>query len=157
EQERMASGEVANVATIFLTNRECPWKCLMCDLWRNTAPVPPGSVPRQIEHALSRLPDASVLKLYNAGSFFDVGAIPRSDWRDIISLCLPFEQLVVECHPRLVGRNVLEFADMFQGQLEVAMGLETCNPVALEKLNKRITVQDFARSARFLRENKIAV
>ena len=24
------------VATIFLTNRECPWRCLMCDLWKNT-------------------------------------------------------------------------------------------------------------------------
>jgi len=153
----MENGEIARVSTIFLTNRECPWRCLMCDLWRNTAPVPPGSIPRQIGQALAHLPSASALKLYNSGSFFDVGAIPRSDWNDIITLCLPFEQLVVECHPRLAGPDVLEFAGLFEGQLEVAMGLETGNPVALEKLNKRITVQDFTRAAGFLRQNGIAV
>jgi radical SAM enzyme (TIGR01210 family) len=129
----------------------------MCDLWRNTAPAPAGSVPRQIEYALSRLPAASGLKLYNAGSFFDLGAIPQSDWRDIITLCLPFEQLIVECHPRLVGPNILAFAEMFEGQLEVAMGLETAHPAALEKLNKRITVQDFTRAAQWLCRNRITV
>ena len=36
EEERSASGEVVPVATVFLTNRECPWRCLMCDLWKNT-------------------------------------------------------------------------------------------------------------------------
>src|SRR6185503_382521 len=115
EQERMASGEVANVSTIFLTNRECPWKCLMCDLWRNTTPVPPGSIPRQIEHALSHLPAASVLKLYNSGSFFDHAAIPRSDWNDIARLCRPFQHLIIECHPQLIDPDILEFAAIFGG------------------------------------------
>jgi archaeosine synthase beta-subunit len=157
EEERMETSGIARVSTIFLTNSECPWKCLMCDLWRNTAPAPAGSIPKQIEHALSKLRPASVLKLYNSGSFFDRGAIPRSDWNDIIALCLPFEHLILECHPKLIGPDVLEFAAMFQGQLEIAMGLETAHPLALEKLNKRITVADFTHAARFLRQNKIVV
>ena len=51
ENERAASGDLVPVATIFLTNRECPWRCLMCDLWRNTLTedVPPGAIPEQIE------------------------------------------------------------------------------------------------------------
>lgn len=157
EQERMENGGIADLSTIFLTNRECPWKCLMCDLWRNTAPVPPGSVPRQIEHALAQLPPASALKLYNSGSFFDRAAIPRSDWNDIITLCLPFKHLILECHPRLVDHSILEFAEMFGGQLEIAMGLETAHPLSLKKLNKRITVDDVANAAQFLRQNQIAV
>src|ERR1041385_8109850 len=36
EQERGPDGEMWPAATIFLTNKECPWRCLMCDLWRNT-------------------------------------------------------------------------------------------------------------------------
>ena len=36
EDEASASGAIVPVATIFLTNRECPWRCVMCDLWRNT-------------------------------------------------------------------------------------------------------------------------
>jgi radical SAM enzyme (TIGR01210 family) len=157
EEERMESGEVARVSTIFLTNRECPWKCLMCDLWRNTTPAPPGSIPRQIEHALSKLPSASVLKLYNSGSFFDRHAVPRSDWIDIARLCRPFNHLILECHPKLIGPGIIEFDALFSGQLEIAMGLETAHPLALEKLNKRITVDDFTHAAHVLRQNQIAV
>ena len=36
EEECAIGGIVQPVATIFLTNRECPFRCLMCDLWRNT-------------------------------------------------------------------------------------------------------------------------
>lgn len=160
EQERMDDGTVAQVAAVFLTNRECPWKCLMCDLWKNTAPSGAGSIPKQIEHALQSLENgrsARVLKLYNSGSFFDAGAIPKSDWAEIALLCRGFERVIVECHPRLVTPDVLEFAKSIEGNLEVAMGLETCHPEALERLNKRITVEDFRRAADFLRKNEIAV
>jgi archaeosine synthase beta-subunit len=78
EDERTAAGEIVPTATIFLTNRECPWRCLMCDLWRNTITetVPAGAIPQQIDYALERLPAARQIKLYNSGSFFDPRAIP---------------------------------------------------------------------------------
>ena len=48
----------------------------MCDLWRHTLdePTPDGAIPKQIEFALERLPQASVVKLYNTGKFFDSAA-----------------------------------------------------------------------------------
>src|SRR6187399_618742 len=60
EKERAESGDIESVATIFLTNRECPWRCLMCDLWRNTLvdSVPPGAIPEQVDFALQQLPPA---------------------------------------------------------------------------------------------------
>src|SRR2546427_12728406 len=60
EEDRAESGEVVSVATIFLTNRECPWRCLMCDLWRNTLTktVPLGAIPAQIDFALRQLETA---------------------------------------------------------------------------------------------------
>src|SRR5581483_2691071 len=72
EPERNAAGEVEQVATILLTNRECPWTCVFCDLWKHTldGPTPPGATPSQIEWALERLPPASSIKLYNSGNFF---------------------------------------------------------------------------------------
>jgi hypothetical protein len=42
-------------------------------------------------------------------------------------------------------------------KLEVAMGLETVHPEVLEKLNKRMTLDQFRRAAEFLRENDIAL
>src|SRR3954471_2896439 len=64
EREAGVGGELVEVATLFLTNRECPYRCLMCDLWRNTLEetVPEGAVAAQIAFALERLPRAQHLK-----------------------------------------------------------------------------------------------
>lgn len=160
EPERAADGRVVDVATLFLTNRECPYRCLMCDLWKNTLTesVAPGQIPEQIRWALARLPAAQHLKLYNAGSFFDAKAIPPEDDAEVARLVSPFERVIVECHPKLVGRRCFAFREMLGSvELEVAMGLETVNPDVLKALNKGMTTDDFARAADALRRNGVAV
>ena len=159
EDERAESGEIVRVATIFLTNRECPWRCLMCDLWQNTLTesVPPGAIPEQIDFALRQLGEARQIKLYNAGSFFDSRAIPPEDFPAIAERVRGFERVIVECHPSLVGESALRFRDLLSGKLEVAMGLETVETGVLEKLNKRMTLATFAKAAAFLRSHDIAL
>lgn len=157
EQELSASGKILSVATIFLTNRECPWRCVMCDLWRNTltASVPPGAIPAQIDFALSQLPAPRVLKLYNSGSFFDARAIPVEDHPAIANRANNFGQLIVENHPALVDDHCLRFRDRLKCRLEIAMGLETVHPEILPKLNKRMTLDQFSAAAAFLRAHDI--
>ena len=36
ENEPIPGGGTTRVATVFLTGRECPWRCAMCDLWLYT-------------------------------------------------------------------------------------------------------------------------
>ena len=64
------------------TNRECPWRCLMCDLWRNTlAETRPGRRDSRADPPAARAAAARRwIKLYNAGSFFDPRAIPPEDY-----------------------------------------------------------------------------
>lgn len=152
EKERTASGRIEETAIIFLTNRECPYHCLMCDLWKNTTevPVPAGAIPAQIEWALQQMPEARHLKLYNSGSFFDGKAIPETDYARIASLVSHFETVIVESHPRLINEKCLHFRDMLKPDLHVAMGLETVNREILRKLNKRMTLDDFTGSVNFL-------
>jgi len=159
ESEMAESGEVVPVATIFLTNRECPWRCLMCDLWKNTLaePTPPGAIGGQIRAALASLPPARQVKLYNAGSFFDAQAIRPEEDAEIAVLLRPFERVIVESHPALVGERCLRLRDRLAGRLEVAFGLETIHPEILPRLNKRMSVDDFQRGAAFLREADIAM
>ncbi len=160
ETEPDSAETLQRVLTVFLTNRECPWRCLMCDLWKHTTleSVPPGAIPRQLQVALAAAPPARWLKLYNAGSFFDVGAIPAVDQRAMVELCRPFGRLVVECHPALVGPRVRIFCEQLgETRLEVAMGLETVHPEVLPRLNKRMTTEEFRRAAAFLRANAISV
>jgi hypothetical protein len=54
EQEPDGRGGVVDATTIFLAGRECPWRCVMCDLWRDTtvADTPAGAIPWQIARAL---------------------------------------------------------------------------------------------------------
>jgi radical SAM enzyme (TIGR01210 family) len=159
EDERAASGEVVPVATIFLTNRECPWRCLMCDLWLNTLTesVPAGAIPTQIEYALQRLGVARQIKLYNSGSFFDPKAIPSEDYAAIAERVASFERVIVECHPALVGEICISFSNRIAGNLEVAMGLETAHPEILQRLNKRMNLEQFENAAQILQINGIGL
>jgi radical SAM enzyme (TIGR01210 family) len=157
EKEMAASRTVVDTAIIFLTNRECTFHCLMCDLWKNTTDftIPVGAIPDQIEWALNKMPDIRHLKLYNSGSFFDNRAIPEEDYRRIASLLSHLDTVIVESHPRLVGERCLHFRDMLKPQLQVALGLETVNPDLLLRLNKKMTLQDFAASVGFLKSHGI--
>jgi radical SAM enzyme (TIGR01210 family) len=157
EKERTSSGEIEDTAIIFLTNSECSFHCLMCDLWKNTTdePVQPGTIPRQIEYALERMAPAKHLKLYNSGSFFDRRAIPPEDYKAIASLVSGFSTVIVESHPKLISERILLFRDLLKPELHVALGLETVHPEILRKLNKRMTAEDFGIAVSFLSEHGI--
>jgi radical SAM enzyme (TIGR01210 family) len=157
EKERSHSGTIEDVATIFLTNRECPFHCLMCDLWKNTTDisVPEGAIPAQIEWALNNMPVVKNLKLYNSGSFFDKKAIPEKDYQKIASLLSSFDKVIVESHPAFINNDCIRFRDMIKSDLQIAIGLETVNIEILKQLNKRMTLGDFAGSVNFLLEHDI--
>ena len=231
EPERAADGGVVTTATVFLTGRECPWRCVMCDLWQHTIvdDTPRGAIPAQIMEALEtlrgglagaglppspsgyggqvvgramsgalpagqvvhgasataghesaphaaaglvpraapRAPDKSgayawrrangelpaVLKLYNAGSFFDDRAVPPADDDAIVAALSGVRDVVVESHPALVRDRTWRMNDALGRhgvQLEVAMGLETVHAGALNALNKGATADAFAHVARQL-------
>jgi archaeosine synthase beta-subunit len=166
EDERAGDGGVARMATVFLTGRECPWRCAMCDLWRytTTTDTPPGAIAAQIHAARSTLADERVpvtgLKLYNAGSFFDPRAVPEADYDEAAASLAGLSRVVVESHPALIGARLDRWIASFRAgaapaTLEVAMGLETAHPDALDRLNKRFTLEQFARAARWLADRAV--
>ena len=167
EEEAAVGGGRLSILTVLLTSRECPWRCLMCDLWRFTVQteIPAGAIPAQIDHALGTVADmpspAQQLKLYNGGSFFDPRAIPPADDEEIARQVRSFQRVIVECHPTLVGNRCLRFRDRLTStggaQLELAMGLETVHPQILEKLNKRMTLESFRRASDLLRREGLGL
>jgi len=154
DPEPDGAGGVVDAVTLFLTGRECPWRCVMCDLWRDTleTDTPPGAIPHQIAAGLRLVPSNARrhVKLYNAGSFFDDRAVPPADDAAIAQVVAAVSRLTVESHPRLVGDRTWHFRDRLPASLDVAMGLETAHPDALARLNKGCTLDDFATAARAL-------
>jgi radical SAM enzyme (TIGR01210 family) len=75
-------------------------------------------------------------------------------------------RVIVESHPALVGARVDRFLTALDRlrdamvpapQLEVAMGLETAHPDALDRLNKRFTLDDFRQAADALADRGVAL
>jgi len=158
EREHSSAGDVEDVAAIFLTNKECPFRCVFCDLWQKTLPdqIADGLVAGQVEWALSNLPELSHVKLYNAGSFFDPEAIPSADLPRIAELLTGKRSAIVECHPRFVDERCISFAKAIAPvKLEIAMGLETVDPEVLPRIKPSMTLDDFESAARFLLDNGI--
>jgi hypothetical protein len=160
EREHSSAGDVEDVAAIFLTNKECPFRCVFCDLWQKTLPdrIADGLVAGQVEWALSNLPEPSHVKLYNAGSFFDPEAIPSADLPRIAQLLTGKRSAIVECHPRFVDDRCISFAKAIAPvKLEIAMGLETVDPEVLPRIKPSMTLDDFESAARFLTDNGIDI
>lgn len=111
----------------------------------------------QLEHVLRALdgPVPDRLKLYNASNFFDRRAVPLGDVPRIASLAAPFAAVTVESHVNTIGPRALAFARQIPGRLEIAVGLETIEPVAAARLNKRLDLARFDWAARFLSDNGV--
>ena len=160
EEEMQEEGELAPVLAVVLAGSECPWRCVFCDLWKGTTRerTPMGAIPAQVSEAVSKSAPAHVLKLYNAGSWFDPSAVPPGDDPAVACHARRFERLVVESHPAFVRDRSLRLRDLLgRTRLEVAMGLETSDPEVLARLGKRMAPASFARAARFLRSRGVDV
>lgn len=167
EEETGGDGWPVPTAVVFLTNHECPFRCVMCDLWVHTLDtvVPPGAIAAQIGAALASLSAARQVKLYNAGSFFDPQAIPPDEDDEIAQLVRGYERVVVEAHPAFLAgpygercvrlRETLASGRSGGTRLEVAIGLETAHEPTLARLNKRMTLDSFRRAAEFLASHDI--
>ena len=159
EYERSRSGSADLTATVFFTNRECPFSCLMCDLWKNTTDytVKKDHLLAQLESVRDEIQSARHLKLYNSGNFFDSKAIPEDAYESIANWAEPFKTLIVECHPKLIDEKCLHFRDLIKPELQVAIGLETANADMLSRLNKKMNLNDFRKSVRYLNDHSISV
>jgi radical SAM enzyme (TIGR01210 family) len=159
DEERRPTGRIERALTVFFTGAECPFTCSFCDLWRYTidGPTPAGALTRQLSSVLLGLGGASAdrLKLYNASNFFDLRAVPAEDVAGMATLASSFAAVTVESHASTIGERTLAFARSIPGRLEVAMGLETIEPVAAAQLNKRLDLARFGQAARFLADNGI--
>jgi len=172
EQEPDGLGGLVSCRTYFLVGSECRFTCSMCDLWKYTLRepnTPVGSLSLQIESLHQKVlkertqsAEPEWIKLYNASNFFDPANVPLDEYGSIAKLCKPFQRVIVENHASLLSskktqESVCRFRDLIDGQLEVAMGLETIDPNGIKWLNKSMSLDQFEQAVEFLIHEEILV
>lgn len=164
EHEPIGAHQTQPTLALLLNARRCLFECVFCDLWmhNHVEATPAGAIPFQIADAIGKTFPEGVegkkdwaIKLYNGGNFTDPLSVPESDWPSIAELCASFGRVIIENHATMCGERLLRFRDCLGTRLEVAIGLETANAKVLSLQNKKMTLEDFDRSAAFLRQHGI--
>ncbi len=138
-EDEALGDERVRAFVLILRTRGCYWAdakgCSMCGYARDTLgrSATPAELARQLEHALRRYRDEPYVKIYTSGSFLDDREVdPPSREAIVRAFSGRARRLLLETLPEFATREALSpLREAFGGELEVALGLETTDPVVL--------------------------
>ncbi len=140
-EEEALDGERVRAFVLILRTRGCYWAdqkgCSMCGYARDTLgrSASPAELAQQLGRALGRYHDEPYVKLYTSGSFLDDREVdPGSREAIVRAFGGRARRLLFETLPEFAVEGALRpLREAFAGELEVALGLETTDPVVLAR------------------------
>ncbi|MGC8645454.1 MAG: archaeosine biosynthesis radical SAM protein RaSEA [Thermoplasmata archaeon] len=157
------NGKTRRERVLILRTRGCSWSyhsgCSMCGYWDDTNPnIGKDDLFAQSSAFLEAFPKGEVLKIFTSGSFFDPVEVHPDFQKKMVEEALEgYEFLVVETRPEYVKR-ASEWIGKYSGRLQVAIGLESTDPLVLRKsVNKNYDFDDFKEAAETLHSVGISV
>lgn len=140
EPEALGDEEV-RAFVLILKTRGCYWAdlkgCSMCGYAKDTLgrSATPAELAEQLGRALERYRDEPYVKIYTSGSFLDDREVdPASRTAIAGAFAGRARRLLVETLPEFATEATLgPLREAFAGELEVALGLETTDPVVLSR------------------------
>ena len=126
---------------LILKTRGCYWAdvkgCTMCGYSKDTLgrSATPEELSEQLARALARYRDEPYVKVYTSGSFLDDREVDSgSRGRIVGAFSGRARRFLFETLPEFATEATLRpLRDAFQGELEVALGLESVDPTVLAK------------------------
>jgi archaeosine synthase beta-subunit len=140
ESEALGSDRV-RAFVLILKTRGCYWAdvkgCSMCGYSKDTLgrSATPRELAHQLEEALERYRGEPYVKVYTSGSFLDDREVDAESRRAVVgAFSGRARRFLFETLPEFATPSaLLPLADAFAGELEVALGLETTDPVVLAR------------------------
>ena len=140
EPETLADERV-RAFVLILRTRGCYWAdfkgCSMCGYARDTLgrSATPAELAEQVSRALARYHDEPYVKVYTSGSFLDDREVdPTSREVVVRAFAGRARRLLFETLPEFATEAALvPLRAAFSGELEVALGLESTDPVVLSR------------------------
>jgi archaeosine synthase beta-subunit len=141
---------------LILRTRGCYWAdlkgCSMCGYAKDTLgrSAIPAELAEQTRRALARYRGEPYVKIYTSGSFLDDREVdPESRERLVAAFSGRARRLLFETLPEFAHPGTLRpLAAAFGGELEVALGLETTDPVVLARyVHKSASPEEYLAAA----------
>ncbi|MCI4337401.1 MAG: archaeosine biosynthesis radical SAM protein RaSEA [Thermoplasmata archaeon] len=152
--------ERVSAFVLILRTRGCYWAdvkgCSMCGYAKDTLgrSATPEELGLQLDAAVARYHDEPYVKIYTSGSFLDDREVdPASRERLVRAFSGRARRLLIETLPEFVTEATIPpLQRAFEGELEVAQGLESSNPDVLARfVNKGSTPAEYFAAADRLR------
>jgi radical SAM enzyme (TIGR01210 family) len=154
--EEEAIGEERVLAfVLILKTRGCYWAdvkgCSMCGYSKDTLgrSATPEELSEQLTRALACYHGEPYVKIYTSGSFLDDREVDPVSRVRIVRGFSPARRLLFETLPEFPTRETLDpLRAAFPGEIEVALGLESTDPVVLQRfVNKGSTPAEYLDAA----------
>ena len=140
---------------LILKTKGCYWAdlkgCSMCGYSRDTLgrSATPSELLAQLTAAVARYRGEPYVKIYTSGSFLDDREVDPESRRAITKGFGRARRLLFETLPEFVTEaNLAPLKDAFPGEIEVALGLESTDPIVLQRfVNKGSTPAEYLAAA----------
>jgi radical SAM enzyme (TIGR01210 family) len=139
--------------------------CTMCgyinDCTAETKNVQTSDLIHQFTSALERFKDKefTMVKIFTSGSFFDNDEVPVEARMNIVGLLNKknIEHLIIESRPEFINSKILnEMSSSFNGRLQIAIGLESCNNnILTHSINKGFLFEDYSAAAELCKDHRL--
>ena len=160
KEKDVVDGEVSDVMVMIMRTNGCAWAkkggCTMCG-YRSASlrNVSADDLLGQLDQALSKYKGEPFVKIYTSGSFLDDNEIPpevRDRIFDAFSGC---RRILFESRPEYINRDVLSTVPR---TTTVALGLETSDPVIMEKsIRKGFTPEQSKAAGELIKDCGLSV
>ena len=153
KEKELLNGKVANVMVIVLRTPGCYWAkvsgCSMCGYFKETYDAGYDEIKKQIDEAYKKYEGEEIVKFFTSGSFLDEKEMPRELQIYAIEKFSKAKKIVIESRPEFI-KNL----EWLQGNIEVAMGLESANDRVLEySINKGFRFRAWLKNAKLVKKH----
>ena len=164
EKDVLIPGKVENVLVVILRTHGCSWArsemggCAMCgyinDCLSQDSKITTEDIIIQFSKAMNKFQNKKFqfVKIFTSGSFIDDNEVSKAAQKRILEMCneLSLENVLFESRPEFVTHEKLgELTKIFNGKLQVAIGLESANNKILKfAINKGFEFEDYCKAAK---------
>lgn len=154
-EEEAIGAERVRAFVLILKTRGCYWAdvkgCSMCGYSKDTLgrSATPHELEEQLSRALSRYRGEPYVKVYTSGSFLDDREVDPESRVKMLKGFSGARRFLFETLPEFpTAETLAPLTDVFPGEIEVALGLESTDPIVLQRfVNKGSPPSEYLAAA----------